>query len=209
MSTSNRSRRHRRPAAGFTLLEVLLAIAIFASLSLAAYEVLQGVLRNDEVTRNQVSRLGEVQRAFAVLARDFQQAVPRPVRVSGEATTEVIRVNPAELQSEADAVALVHTGWLNPGAQLPRSNLQWVGFRLKEGKLQRLSYLFPDPVIGTEPQEATLLTRVTGFKLRYWQNRWLEIWSDTSRLPTGIELTVELEDYGAIRRVFTLVESGA
>jgi len=76
MSTSNRSRRHRRPAAGFTLLEVLLAIAIFASLSLAAYEVLQGVLRNDEVTRNQVSRLGEVQRASAVLARDFQQAVP-------------------------------------------------------------------------------------------------------------------------------------
>ncbi|GAA4502594.1 type II secretion system minor pseudopilin GspJ [Pseudaeromonas paramecii] len=200
---------NHQPAKGFTLLEVLLAIAIFASMSLAAYQVLQGVLRNDEVTRTQVSRMGEVQRAFAVLARDFQQAVPRPVRVSGEASTEVIRVNAAELQSEGDAVAFVHTGWLNPGAQLPRSNLQWVGFRLMEGKLQRLSYLFPDPVIGTEPQEASLLSRVTGFKLRYWQNRWLESWSDTSRLPTGIEVTLELEDYGSIRRVFTLVESGS
>jgi len=202
MSISN-----RRPVTGFTLLEVLLAIAIFAAMSLAAYEVLQGVLRNDEVTRAQVSRLGEVQRAFSVLARDFQQAVPRPVRVQGESSDDVLRVNPAELQSEDDGISFVHTGWLNPGAQLGRSNLQWVGFRLKEGKLQRLSYLFPDPVIGTEPQEATLLTRVTGFKIRYWKNRWLASWSDTSKLPTGIEVTVELADYGSIRRVFTLVES--
>lgn len=203
MSISN-----RRPVAGFTLLEVLLAIAIFASMSLAAYEVLQGVLRNDEVTRTQVSRLGEVQRAFAVLARDFQQAVPRPVRVQGEASDVVIRTNPAELQSEADAISFVRTGWLNPGAQLPRSELQWVGYRLKEGQLQRLSYLYPDPVIGTEPQEATLLSRVTGFKIRYWRNRWLDRWSDPATLPAGIEVTVELEDYGSLRRVFTLVESG-
>lgn len=76
---------------GFTLLEVLLALVIFAMLSISAYTVLQGVMRNDEVSQAKIARLSEMQRAFATLTRDFTQITPRPVRLNGETSTTVFQ----------------------------------------------------------------------------------------------------------------------
>ena len=74
--------RHR----GFTLLEMLVAIAIFASLSMGAYQVLQGVLTSDEVAKRKEARLNELQLAFTLLERDITQMVPRSGRIEGETT---------------------------------------------------------------------------------------------------------------------------
>ncbi|MGL5610665.1 MAG: GspJ family T2SS minor pseudopilin variant ExeJ, partial [Aeromonas veronii] len=70
--------------AGFTLLEMLVAIAIFASLSMGAYQVLQGVLTSDEVAKRKEARLNELQLAFTLLERDITQMVPRSGRIEGE-----------------------------------------------------------------------------------------------------------------------------
>ncbi|HBS79624.1 MAG TPA: type II secretion system protein GspJ, partial [Pseudomonas sp.] len=45
--------RTRRAMAGFTLLELLIAIALFALLGLATYRMLEAVMRSDEVVRAQ------------------------------------------------------------------------------------------------------------------------------------------------------------
>ena len=67
----------KRDAASSTLLEMLVAIAIFATLSLGAYQVLQGVLTSDEVAKRKEARLSELQLAFSLLERDVTQMVPR------------------------------------------------------------------------------------------------------------------------------------
>ena len=77
--------------AAFTLLEVLLALVIFASLSLGAYQVLQGVITNDALTKVKGERLADLQRVFTLLERDFSQMVPRPMRINGESSTMVIQ----------------------------------------------------------------------------------------------------------------------
>ena len=70
----------KQSARGFTLLEVLIAIAIFALLGLGSYRMLHSVLNTDEATRRHELQLREVVRAFAVLEQDLAQAGARPVR---------------------------------------------------------------------------------------------------------------------------------
>ncbi len=200
----------RSRAAGFTLLEVLLALVILSGLSLSAYQVLNGVMQNDALTRVKVERLATLQRVFTMLERDFSQAVPRSSRTNGEVSKVVFQAARFQMESDDWSVSFVRNGWFNPGAQLPRSNLQKVGYRLRENKLERLSYLYVDPVVGTEPTVTALLDGVKSFKLRFYANGiWATEWNNTAQLPRAIELELELTDYGVLRRLFLLTQAGS
>ena len=162
--------------AGFTLLEMLVAIAIFAGLSLGAYQVLQGVLTSDEVAKRKEARLSELQLAFSVLERDITQMVPRSYRIDGENNKVLLAASRFGQQSDDWGMAFMRGGWLNPDGMLPRSGLQRVGWRLKDHKLERLSYLYPDPVIGTEPRIQPMLERVTALRLYFYdKGTWKEV----------------------------------
>lgn len=190
---------------GFTLLEVLLALVVFAGLSMTAYQVMQGVLKNDEITREKVDRLADVQRAVSTLERDFTQIIPRATRVNGETSKVVFQAVRYQMESDDWSAIFVRGGWLNPGGMLVRSQLQKVGYRLRENKLERLSYLYLDPVIGTEPTVTTVLEKVEGFKLRFHNGtQWVDEWTSTATVPFGIEVELKLQDYGKIRRVFLI-----
>lgn len=206
MFPAKRFRADRFRAAGFTLLEVLLALVILAGLSLSAYQVLQGVMQNDAQTRIKVERLATLQRVFTILERDFSQAVPRAPRVNGESSNQVFQAARYQLESDDWSVMFVRSGWFNPGAQLPRSQLQRVGYRLREGKLERLSYLYVDAVTGTEASVTPILSDVKAFTLKFYQNgSWINEWSSTS-LPKAVQVELELADYGVLRRLFLLTQ---
>nr|WP_255612320.1 hypothetical protein [Serratia sp. EWG9] len=56
---------------------MLLAIALFAMLSLTALTVFRGVLKNDEITQRKSTQLTQLQRALAIVERDLTQAQAR------------------------------------------------------------------------------------------------------------------------------------
>lgn len=60
---------------GFTLLEMLIAMAVFAVLSVMAYQGLRAVLNADYITREQGQRLADLQVTLSVLERDLAQVV--------------------------------------------------------------------------------------------------------------------------------------
>lgn len=195
---------------GFTLIEVLVALLIFAGLSLGAYQVLTAVLQNDDITKQKVAQLAELQRVFGQMERDFSQMVPRATRVNGENSKVVIDAAQYQLQSDDWAILFVRGGWFNPGAQLPRSQLQKVGYRLRDEKLERLSYIYLDPAVGTEPTTSVLLEGVKSFRLRFFTNgQWASSWNNTSLLPKAVEVELELAQYGKIRRLFLVANESA
>lgn len=63
-------------ARGFTLVEMLLALAILAALSVAAVTVLQNVMRADTLTRDKGERIQTLQQTFSQMAADFSQIIP-------------------------------------------------------------------------------------------------------------------------------------
>jgi len=193
---------------GFTLLEVLIAIAIFSLISLSSFTIFDTVLSADETAKQHSERHNELQRAFIILERDITQIARRSVRLNGEAPLDkLLQTSGNAFDSEEQALAFVRHGWTNPGLLLPRSDMQAVAYRLVDETLERLHFNFVDAVVGEEPKIRPLITDISALTFEFydgkkWQKTWLEI-----SLPLAIAIDVDTNDYGLIRRQF-LVAGG-
>ena len=205
---------------GFTLIEILVAVAIFAFISLAATSVLTTVLESDELSSEHFDKFQRLQRAVITIERDLMQAVPRAVRVEGQTNEIVMRGGETDdTDSESDSLAFVRSGWQNPQNMLPRSTLQAVGYRVRDGNLERLHSNYVDNVVGTEPKVRVLLEDITDFNVEFIadldENETLSEstklnWRSTyvgAALPKAVAIEFVSKDFGKIRREFTL--SGA
>lgn len=194
---------------GFTLIEMLLAVIIFAFVGVASVAMLDTVAKSDEASRQSIERMEKLQRALMLLERDIWQITPRQVRINGEAPGKVTLAGAANfIESDDDGISFSHAGWTNPGMVLARSEVQLVGYRLKERQLQRLYYLYPDAVTGTEPNIQPLLEDIDELKFRYLikqdgQEQWKEFW-DQASWPLAVKVSVKSPQLGTIERIFSL-----
>mgnify|MGYP002700345181 FL=1 len=187
---------------GFTLLEVLIAIAIFSVISLSSFTIFDSVLKGDESSQTRSKRQNELQRAFLIIERDLTQIARRSARLNGEAPQTRFLQTVTDVIDGEQALAFVRHGWTNPGLLLPRSDMQAVAYQLSEETLQRLHFNFVDAVVGEEPKIRPLITDVISVKFEYYDGKkWQEIW-EAEALPLAIAIEIETNDYGLIRRQF-------
>ncbi|WP_414161927.1 type II secretion system minor pseudopilin GspJ [Serratia sp. BNK-10] len=191
---------------GFTLVEMLLAIALFAMLSLTALTVFRGVLKNDEITQRKSTQLTQLQRALAIVERDLTQAQARAPTGDKRwpAAPEFAVLQTAGEESGDFQLLLIRNGWPNPQARLPRATQERVAYRYRQGRLERLSY----PNLSS-PQAAArsvlLLSEVTRFQLRFYrQGEWLTAWRAGGLLPQAVEIAIDTPALGEVRRIVTL-----
>lgn len=201
--------KYGRHAQGFTLLEILIAISIFALMSMASYQILQGVIRSGEISKNHSDKLVKIQRAMLIIEQDFTQIVARASRgETGDSDKVlVIRASDSLFESEDQGIEFTRLGWINPLNLLPRSNLSRVRYRLYEGQLQRQYFLYPDVVSGQDPETQVLLEDVESLSFRFWSSGWKKSWTDQDSLPAGIEMTFTTKQFGEINRMFIIAES--
>lgn len=211
-----------RTARGFTLVEVLIALAITAFVSTIAYTSFTTVLNGVERSQAVAERVYAVNRAWMIISRDLEQFVARPIR------DEFGEREPALQGGRVARFPLSFTrgGWHNPVGH-PRSELQRVNYRLEEEVLWRDSYAVLDRSGDTLPQEVALLEGVEELQVffldgsesvrtigntseletRDWQESWI---LDTSQPgaglnpPMAIELRLQLADWGEMRRIYAL-----
>ncbi len=215
MPASSRSR-------GFTLVEVLIALGITAFVSVIAYTSLSTVITGVESTRETTRRVVEVNRAWSIISRDLRQFVPRPVRDEFGEEEPAMAGGPAA----RFALSFTRTGWHNP-ADHPRSHLQRVNYRLEDGALWRDTYPVLDRAGDTSAREVRLLEGVeymtiaflgslagvetaddsVSLETRDWPENWV---ADTSTPgatlapPAAVEIRLQLEDWGEMRRLYAL-----
>jgi general secretion pathway protein J len=199
------SRRHHK---GFTLLEVLIAIAIFSLISLSSFTIFDTVLNSAEIGKKRSERHNELQRAFLIIERDITQIARRSVRLNGESPLDgFLQTADDTFLSNEQALAFVRHGWTNPGLLLPRSDMQAVAYRVVDETLERLHFNFVDAVVGEEPKVRLLMSDVSALAFEYYNgDKWQKTWSDNF-LPLAIAIEVNTKDYGMIRRQFLVAGS--
>lgn len=191
----------------FTLIEVLVAMTIFAVLSAFAYGTLSQTLLSAEILNDRMDRLQALQRTMRLLADDLQQLAPRPVR--DELGDNLRPALDTGFQS-GFAMELTRSGWSNP-VVLPRSTLQRVGYRIEDDELVRYHWYALDRTLSNEPVGVTLLDGVQGIEFQFLMNdgNFSQQWPPLNRpgalgtrqRPRAVEVTLLLESEGEIRRL--------
>ena len=127
----------RRHEAGFTLVEVMAAVMVFALISAISVGLLTTALRSKETSEAVMADLAAVQRIQALLSEDIGQMVMRPVRDEDGLTDPRVfaldvqgadPLNPDREGEPREILVLTRSGWANPGGVQPRSGLQRVAW---------------------------------------------------------------------------------
>ncbi|MGX5913339.1 type II secretion system minor pseudopilin GspJ [Aliidiomarina sp. Khilg15.8] len=195
---------------GFTLVEMLVAMLIFALIGMASHFVLSQMLTSDERSQERQQALSELQFSMLMLERDIRQMVMRPVRaVQNDARDIFVMTDGSFLDSDMDGLAFVRAGWSNPDAQLPRSMLQPVVYRVRENVLQRVYNTYVDDV-SARPFIQDLLPGVEDFRIEFeHQGQRMGDWQVAGQLPEVVIVSITHEDYGLIERWFLTSGQGA
>ena len=196
-----------RRSTGFTLIEVLVAMAIFAVLAALSYMALSATLGNSELLNNRMDRLQAIQRTMRYLSNDLATAVPRPVRDDlGDGYLPAVMVSAAN----DFALAVTHGSWTNP-AGLPRSTQQRSVYLLDEDKLLRVYYTVLDSTFSNDAIATEILDGVVSLEFNLIQDngestdQWPPNGSQGIRRerlrPRAVEIILTLETEGEIRRI--------
>ena len=73
--------------AGFTLIELIISLALFALIALAGLRLVESLMNIQQRTEGRLDRLGEVQRAMYVLDNDLSQVAAGPLEGDGATLT--------------------------------------------------------------------------------------------------------------------------
>jgi general secretion pathway protein J len=191
---------------GFTLIEVLVAMAVFGVLSALAYMTLGQTLNNSDMLTERMDRLQAIQRTMSYLSTELMQAAPRAIRADlGEPGAALISDFGAEF-----ALQLTHNGWPN-SAGVPRSTQQRSAYRIEDDELIRYHWNVLDRTVNNIPVATVLLDDIESLTFRFLQpdGEWAEQWPPTGAqsavnpnlLLRAVTIVLVLPDEGELTRV--------
>jgi len=192
---------------GFTLLELLVSLSIFALIGVMAYGGLQTVMTQQNSTAESSQRLADLQKAYRIMRRDLEQIVVRKIRNEyGDTIDELVGGR------GFTGVEFSRAGHPNPAGFL-RSDLQRVAYVPDQDVLLRQTWRVLDRAQDSSPDEQVLVEGISNFSMRFLDasNEWLETWppalgssAATGGLPRAVEVELELDSMGIINWRFRL-----
>lgn len=203
-----------RGVRGFTLLELLVALSIFAAIGVMAYSGLANVMRQQYQTEAYADRMQDLQLTYRVLKRDFEQFADRGIR------NEFGDESPALVAGgDYAGVEFTRAGYPNPAGYL-RSHLQRVAWLMDDDTLVRRSWRVLDRSQDSQPDGQVLIEGVRAFNLRYLDEsgNWHQTWPPAStapapattaaaKWPLAVEVELSLDDLGVLKWLYRLADT--
>jgi general secretion pathway protein J len=187
-----------RRAAGFTLMELLVALVVFAVLSGLAYRSLAVVLDSRGHIDRENRKWREVALFLSRLEQDVAAAVPRPVRDAGDTVAPAVAGTPVPARAHEGLLVLTRTAFAaDPGVAEPPRRL---GYRVRGNTVELLAWTVLDQGPRTEPAVVAALRDVKDMQVRFldrrgqWHPQWPPAAASTPQraVPAAIEVALTL-----------------
>lgn len=192
---------------GFTLLEVLVALAIFALVSLMAFRGLTMMLDTREQVTQQGQKWQDLSRLYVRLQQDLSRVVYRPIRNTWGTEVAAVVGEPNPIGEDDALFAFTRMGLAGQTGRM--QGLQRFGYRLRGDKIQMLSWASLDQAPRTHPMVDDVLSGVESLKALYlgsaggWHDHW-PITNQPPIPPAAIKLNVVLTTGERIEWLFVV-----
>ena len=194
---------------GFTLVELLVAIAIFAVLSALGWKVFDYLIKIKERNTQHEQRLGQLQEAYQQVLRDTVQIVPITANVAGQ-------VQPAVMLQNGQ-LTFSKTGVTDPLMQgiPPEERVEYI-YKADEKKLYRYKYKNLNQAGNDQPETSVLLDSVDQFQIMLLNPNEMAQWPEvalsendvtqTKILPRGLKINLTVNEV-SYEWVFSLLNT--
>jgi general secretion pathway protein J len=184
---------------GFTLVEVLVALAILATTAVLAYRGTAALVDGEVRLASEATRWRTLDTVFTRLEADLRQAQPRPIRVGAAREPAWLAATEAHGSS---AIVFSRAGPefdADPGAAGQR-----VGYRVREGALEVVYWPGLDRAPETRETAWTLMRGVTRLRIDHlgtdggWRDTWPR--SGEPALPRAVRIRLALDSGEVVER---------
>jgi general secretion pathway protein J len=191
---------------GFTLVELLVALAIFALLSGFAYRGLTTLLESRDVLRKESRKWRDTAIFIGRVERDLRSTLDRVATSPAGTPLAPVSSSVDAIGTPAGGLALTRSGGALQEGVLAAP--QRIAYRLVEGRVERLAWGSTDPSPRDEPSAVAVLANVRALEFRFFAaNEWRTGWGapgSAERLPAAVEMTLTLASGERIVRIIDL-----
>ena len=193
-------------------MEVMVAITIMAIIATLAGQAMHTATTSCAATDDAVKRLASVDRTWLLLDTDLRNALPRAIKPPNDELIPALTVG-----GSSDYWLTVYRGGVANPLHLVRSEEVRVGYRLQEGVLWRDTWISNIETDQRKAQPQKLMTDVKDVVVRVLSDSassiaagpWLQDWPapgiSREKLPRALEITLQTEDMGEVKRLFALL----
>ena len=189
----------------FTLLEMIVAIGIFAVIAVVSYGSLNRFLDNRDVLQAEIVMMKQLQLAFSLLEQDMHFMSPRIVRDEYGDPEPLLIVNNIDVAGELLRFTTARRSVSLPGV----STLQRTSYRWENGDFIRVNWQVLDRDQDAVESKHLLLSDVDNVRVNVLTSeeestQTASTWDAAEKLPDGIEWQIQMTDGKQYRRVFDI-----
>lgn len=145
---------------GFTLLEIMVALFIFAIVTTISLIGMKNVIETQQIIETHVANMNEMQLAMIIMQRDFSQVIDRTI-------TDQNNQQQHSLMGNNNYIEFTRSGYINPMASSDRSEMQRVAYFVKNNQLIRMSWAELDRTQNTPAIQKVLIDNVYNLHFTY------------------------------------------
>ncbi len=198
-----------RPYKGFTLIEIMISVIIFAVISVISYRIITTLVTTKQVAGAAQDKWGNLSTISSSLGNSWNRAIPLVIRDSDGVILPAM-LGKVKLNGAFDSqLEMTLSGTIGDdvfGTNPPKR----VGYRFYQDSLYLVTWPTLNRVPTTTPQVDLLIDNIKSFNVEYlysdrqWRNTWPPDGNDLTVLPQGIRVIFELNSGESVERVWAL-----